>query len=156
MLRFSWLVLCAFLRNFILGARLYPTNSICYPQIQRIAGIQLWLVYCSQKRGVSPMSQEVSVSYQAVKSKVYKLIDAAVEGEKTEAQVQESLERWWRQVHPADRAVAYKYLLRVLERSRAGVSAMARALPDTPESPSPLPEKLAKPWNAHSTAAGTY
>ena len=36
------------------------------------------------------MPQEVSVSYQAVKSKVYKLIDAAVEGEKTEAQVQES------------------------------------------------------------------
>lgn len=102
------------------------------------------------------MSQEVSVSYQAVKSKVYKLIDAAVEGEKTEAQVQESLERWWRQVHPADRAVAHKYLLRVLERSRAGVNAMARALPETPESPSPLPEKLTKPWNTHSTAAGTY
>lgn len=102
------------------------------------------------------MSQEVSVSYQAVKSKVYKLIDAAVEGEKTEAQVQESLERWWRQVHPADRAVAHKYLLRVLERSRAGVNAMARALSEAPESPDALPEKLTKSWNTHSTAAGTY
>jgi len=102
------------------------------------------------------MSQEVSVSYQAVKSKIYKLIDAAVEGEKTEAQVQESLERWWRQVHPSDRAVAQKYLLRVLERSHAGVNAMARALLEASENPVALPEKPTKAWNAHSSAAGTY
>ncbi|HTZ94995.1 MAG TPA: hypothetical protein VMB18_01270 [Terriglobales bacterium] len=102
------------------------------------------------------MSQEVSVSYQAVKSKVYKLIDAAVEGEKTEAQVQESLERWWKQVHPADRAVAQKYLLRVLERSHAGVNAMARALLEATEAPAPLPEKLSKPVISHSSATGTY
>jgi predicted Zn-dependent protease len=102
------------------------------------------------------MSQEVSVSYQAVKSKVYKLIDAAVEGEKTEAQVQESLERWWRQVHPADRAVAQKYLLRVLERSHAGVNAMARALLEATENPAPLPEKFSKPTSAHSGAVGSF
>jgi len=102
------------------------------------------------------MSQEVSVSYQAVKSKVYKLIDAAVEGDKTEAQVQESLERWWKLVHPADRAVAQKYLLRVLERSHAGVNAMARALLETTETDAPLPEKLAKPVSTHSGAAGSF
>lgn len=102
------------------------------------------------------MSQEVSVSYQAVKSKIYKLIDAAVEGEKTEAQVQESLEKWWRQVHPSDRAVAHKYLLRVLERSRAGVNAMARALLEASETPAAMPERLTKLSNTHSTAAGTY
>src|SRR5271166_1052213 len=49
------------------------------------------------------MPQEVSVSYQAVKSKVYRLIDALVVGEKTEADVQESIRRWWELIHPADR-----------------------------------------------------
>jgi predicted Zn-dependent protease len=100
------------------------------------------------------MSQEVSVSYQAIKSKVYKLIDAAVEGEKTEAQVLESLERWWRQVHPADRAVAQKYLLRVLERSHASLNAMTHALLEATETPAPLPEKLDKPVGTHSGVAG--
>ena len=73
------------------------------------------------------MSQEVSVSYQAIKSKVYKLIDAAVEGEKTEAQIQESMQRWCKLIHPADRAVAQKYLLRVLERSHASLNAITHA-----------------------------
>jgi len=41
------------------------------------------------------MGQEISVSYQAVKSKVYKLIDALVEGSKTPAEVQLSIQRWW-------------------------------------------------------------
>jgi hypothetical protein len=71
------------------------------------------------------MPQEVSISYQAVKSKVYKLIDAMVEGEKTEADVQESMRRWWALIHPADRAVAQKYLLTVLEKSYAGLGAMS-------------------------------
>jgi len=102
------------------------------------------------------MSQEVSVSYQAVKSKVYKLIDATVEGDKTEAQVQESLERWWRNVHPADREVAHKYLLRVLERSLAGVNAMSRGVPETVESSPAMPEKVTKSWNIHSTAVGSF
>ena len=42
------------------------------------------------------MGQEVSVSYQAVKSKVYKLIDAMVEDMKNQGDVQESMKRWWR------------------------------------------------------------
>jgi hypothetical protein len=33
------------------------------------------------------MGQEVSISYQAVKSRVYRLIDALVEGAKTEEDV---------------------------------------------------------------------
>ena len=37
------------------------------------------------------MGQEVSVSYQAVKSRVYRLIDSLVEGAKTEQEVQESM-----------------------------------------------------------------
>lgn len=73
------------------------------------------------------MPQEVSVSYQAIKSKVYKLIDAAVEGEKSEQQIRESMQRWWKLVHPADRAVAQKYLLRVLERSHASLNSMTHA-----------------------------
>ena len=36
------------------------------------------------------MGQEVSVSYQAVKSKVYRLIDSLVEDSKTQGEVQES------------------------------------------------------------------
>ena len=71
------------------------------------------------------MPQEVSISYQAVKSKVYKLIDAMVEGEKTEADVQESMRRWWALIHPSDRAVAQKYLLKVLEKSYVSLGAMS-------------------------------
>ena len=73
------------------------------------------------------MPHEISVSYQAIKSKVYKLIDAAVEGEKSEQQIRESMQRWWKLVHPADRAVAQKYLLRVLERSHASLNSMTHA-----------------------------
>jgi uncharacterized protein (DUF2252 family) len=71
------------------------------------------------------MPQEVSISYQAVKSKVYKLIDAMVEGEKTEAEVRESMRRWWALIHPSDRAVAQKYLLTVLEKSYSSLGAMS-------------------------------
>jgi hypothetical protein len=94
------------------------------------------------------MPQEISISYQAVKSKVYKLIDAAVEGEKTEQQIMESMERWWKLVHPADRAVAQKYLLRVLERSHTSLNSMTHALLESTEcepSHAPGQERLAKP-----------
>jgi hypothetical protein len=74
------------------------------------------------------MGQEISVSYQAVKSKVYKLIDALVEDAKTEGDVQESVKRWWKLVHPADRPVARKYLLLVLARSNASLEAITDSL----------------------------
>ena len=70
------------------------------------------------------MPQEISVSYQAIKSKVYRLIDALVVGEKNEAEVQESVRRWWSLIHPADRAIAQKYLLIVLGRSHSALDAM--------------------------------
>jgi hypothetical protein len=79
------------------------------------------------------MAQELSVSYQAVKSKVHKLIDAAVEGEKTELEIRNSMHRWWTLIHPADRAVAQKYLLRVLARSSASLNAMTQAFLDSAE-----------------------
>jgi hypothetical protein len=79
------------------------------------------------------MGQEVSVSYQAVKSKVYKLIDALVEDIKTEGDVQESMQRWWKLVHPVDRPVARKYLLAVLQKSNASLEAITDGLVDFKE-----------------------
>lgn len=95
-----------------------------------------FLLWLSVKEPIMP--QEVSISYQAVKSKVYKLIDAMVEGEKSPAEVQESMQRWWALVHPADRAVAQKYLLTVLEKSQAALAAIVMG------SPEPKPAKAAR------------
>jgi len=67
------------------------------------------------------MPQEISVSYQAIKSKVYRLIDSLVVGEKSESEVQESIRRWWALIHPADRPIAQKYLLMVLGRSASAL-----------------------------------
>jgi hypothetical protein len=74
------------------------------------------------------MPQEVSVSYQAIKSKVYRLIDSLVIGEKTELEIQESIRRWWSLIHPADRPIAQKYLLAVLGRSAAALEAVGDGL----------------------------
>jgi hypothetical protein len=93
------------------------------------------------------MGQEISVSLQAVKTKVYKLIDALIEGAKTEAEVQESIRRWWKLIHPADRAVAQKYLELVLQRSNAGLEAMSDGLQTVSESRAivaPTPSKAPK------------
>jgi len=89
------------------------------------------------------MPQEISVSYQAIKSKVYRLIDALVVGEKNEADVQESIQRWWDLIHPADRPVAQKYLLMVLGRSASALDAVEDGLFATrseESSPAPLEE----------------
>jgi hypothetical protein len=74
------------------------------------------------------MGQEISVSYQAVKSKVYRLIDGLVEDAKTQDDVQESMKRWWKLVHPADRPIARKYLLTVLAKSNATLEAICEGL----------------------------
>jgi hypothetical protein len=79
------------------------------------------------------MPQEVSVSYQAIKSKVYRLIDALVVGEKNEVEVQESVRRWWELIHPADRPIAQKYLQLVLERSRSALVAVEDGLTEATE-----------------------
>ena len=82
-----------------------------------------------QTLGVSlKMGQDISVSYQAVKGKVYKLIDSLVEGSKTPAEVQVSIQRWWGLIHPADRAVAQKYLVAILQKSNSSLSAMCDGL----------------------------
>jgi hypothetical protein len=73
------------------------------------------------------MPQEISVSYQAIKSKVYRLIDSLVVGEKSESEVQESIRRWWALIHPADRPIAQKYLLMVLGRSASALDNMGDA-----------------------------
>ena len=73
------------------------------------------------------MPQEISVSYQAIKSKVYRLIDSLVVGEKSESEVQESIRRWWALIHPADRPIAQKYLMMVLGRSACALDCMGEA-----------------------------
>lgn len=90
------------------------------------------------------MPQEVSVSYQAVKSKVYRLIDTLVVGEKTEAEVQESIRRWWDLIHPADRPIAQKYLLLVLERSALALGAVEEGLIEATDHELPNPPEPAK------------
>lgn len=74
------------------------------------------------------MAQEISVSYQAIKGRVHKLLDALVENEKNQEDVRESMRRWWKLVPPADRKVAQKYLLTVIARSSAGLSAITDTL----------------------------
>src|ERR1700751_3964238 len=94
-------------------------------------GLTVWREGCTLDRPLVPrtlMPQEISVSYQAIKSKVYRLIDAVVVGEKSEAEVQESVRRWWALIHPADRPIAQKYLLMVLGRSTSAVDAMSSEL----------------------------
>jgi len=90
------------------------------------------------------MPQEISVSYQAIKSKVYRLIDALVVGEKSEAEVQESVRRWWALIHPADRPIAQKYLLMVLGRSNSALDAMGTELLSVSGSDVPAP-RMAEP-----------
>ena len=90
------------------------------------------------------MPQEVSVSYQAIKSKVYRLIDALVVGEKSESEVQESVRRWWSLIHPADRPIAQKYLLMVLGRSNSALDAMGTELL-TVSGCEPPPARLPEP-----------
>jgi hypothetical protein len=84
------------------------------------------------------MPQEISVSYQAIKSKVYRLIDALVVGEKNEAEVQESIRRWWDLIHPADRPIAQKYLLMVLGRSSSALDAVGDGLFSVSQAPRSL------------------
>ena len=74
------------------------------------------------------MPQEGSISQQAVKARIYKLIDALVEGTKTEHEVQESIMRWWNLVHPEDRAMARKYVLTLLDRAHASLAAVSDGL----------------------------
>jgi len=87
------------------------------------------------------MPQEISVSYQAIKSKVYRLVDALVVGEKTESEVQESISRWWNLIHPADRPIAQKYLLAVLGRSTSALEAIEDSLNCTTDFAAVLPDE---------------
>jgi len=64
-----------------------------------------------------------------------------VEGSKSEQDVQASVRRWWKLIHPTDRPMAQKYLREVLQKSNATLAAIseglttikeAEALRDTP------------------------
>ena len=101
------------------------------------------------------MGQEISVSYQAVKSKVYRLIDSLVEDSKTQGDVQESVKRWWKLVHPADRPIARKYLLTVLSKSNATLEAISDGLTDLQDFEArPRPDNLSKVHTLSSDAWG--
>jgi hypothetical protein len=93
------------------------------------------------------MPQEISVSYQAIKSKVYRLVDALVVGEKSEAEVQESIRRWWTLIHPADRPIAQKYLLTVLGRSASALDAIGNGLLSVSSASEPTATAGAHPSN---------
>jgi hypothetical protein len=99
-----------------------------------IYGLADRLLIPKSKESPDKMPQEVSVSYQAVKSKVYRLVDALVVGEKTEAEVQESIRRWWELIHPADRPIAQKYLSIILERSSLALDAVETGLMEANQS----------------------
>ena len=100
------------------------------------------------------MGQEVSISYQAVKSRVYRLIDALVEGAKTEEDVQESVRRWWKLVHPADRPMAQKYLMAVLQKSNATLGAISDSLGELRQVAALADHD--KPSKLHSEAAHSH
>jgi hypothetical protein len=90
------------------------------------------------------MPQEVSVSYQAIKSKVYRLIDSLVVGEKSEIEIQESIRRWWELIHPADRPIAQKYLLLVLGRSCLAMDAIEEGLMEATDHQLSRPSETAR------------
>src|SRR5439155_506330 len=105
---------------------LYPGFQDALCPVQPPASLEWLGIFDSE--GEPNMPQEISISYQAVKSKVYRLIDAMVEGSKTESEVRESMRRWWMLIHPADRPVAEKYLAMVLSRSNATLGAIGDGL----------------------------
>jgi hypothetical protein len=109
-------------RTFILvgGSKLLPKQGFSFGSTIAHRAVSL------EPRDTMP--QEISVSYQAIKSKIYRLIDALVVGEKNEAEVQESIRRWWSLIHPADRPIAQKYLLTVLGRSCSALDAVGDAM----------------------------
>jgi hypothetical protein len=140
------------LPEFIFRILFYPIHRIDLSarSLQELANTATFgldeglLQLCSSRGFAPPMPQEVSVSYQAVKSKVYRLIDALVVGEKTEAEVQESIRRWWDLIHPADRPIAHKYLLIVLERSCLALDAVEEGLAESSDSEALRPSHSAK------------
>ena len=102
------------------------------------------------------MGQEVSVSYQAVKSRVYRLIDSLVEGAKTEQEVQESMQRWWKLVHPADRPMAKKYLTAVLAKSNATLGAISNGMGEFKEFSPSADIDMSRPGKLRAAAAQSH
>ena len=76
------------------------------------------------------MHQEVSVTYQAVKSRVSRLLNSISEEGNSAEHVKDSLKRWWNTLHPTDRPVARKHLLAVLAESDAAIDAIRDGIAD--------------------------
>ena len=105
------------------------------------------------------MPQELSVSYQAVKTKVHRLMDAAVEGAKTESEIEECIARWWCLVTAGRPGGGAQIPMTVLERSNTTLKAIAttlaesKDLPDARSRPRPCPIRPATPPIPRSIAS---
>jgi hypothetical protein len=76
------------------------------------------------------MGQHLSVSYNAVKRRVNRLIEHANHDGKTPDEARISFVRWWNLLHPIDRPVARKYLIAVLANSDQPVHAILSGFTD--------------------------
>jgi len=78
-------------------------------------------------------------------------MDAMVEDIKNQGDVQESMKRWWKLIHPADRPIARKYLLSVLQKSSATLDAISDGLEVFQEFETALNTVAIKPQRVHGT-----
>jgi hypothetical protein len=91
------------------------------------------------------MGQDLSVSYNAVKRRVNRLIEHTNQDGKTPEEARISFVRWWNLLHPLDRPIARKYLIAVVANSDQPVEAVLSGftdLKDLEPHPPPVPSHV--------------